>query len=88
MVSKAVIKHNLGNFGRIFDELHDALPKSLQVLLLQLRVSQGHAAKQYRCRMSEGVKSLFCQPAEPQTNSELGQGDGLWSQRWGADPFG
>ena len=29
VVCKAVIKHNLGDFGGIFDELHDALPKSL-----------------------------------------------------------
>ena len=72
VVCKAVIKHNLGNFGckfgSIFDELHDALPKSLQALLRQLRISQGHAAKQYRDRLAEGVASLFCQTADPQMN--------------------
>ena len=36
-----------------------ALLKSLQGPLLQLRVSQGDAAKQHRCRMGEGVTRLF-----------------------------
>ena len=67
VVRNDVIKHNLGNFGSIFDELHDALPKSLQALLRQLRISQGHAGKQHRDRVAEGVASLFHQTADPQT---------------------
>ena len=68
VVRNDVIKHNLGNFGSIFDELHDALPKSLQALLLQLCISQGHAGKQHRDRVAEGVASLFHQTADIQTN--------------------
>ena len=68
VVRKAVITHNIGNFGEIFDELHEAQPKSLQGLLRQLRATQGHAAKNHREKIAQGVANLFCQTADPQTN--------------------
>lgn len=68
VVRKAVIKHNIGNFGGVFDELYDAHPKSLSALLRQLRAAQGHAAKQHRERIAELVANLFRRTVDPQVN--------------------
>ena len=68
VVSNAVIKHDLGNFGDVFDELHGAQQISLTLVLAKLLMGHEHAAKHHRERMALGVSSLFYQTADSQTN--------------------
>ena len=45
VLHNAVIKHNLRNFGVVFDELFAAQPKSLMWGLIKLRQSHRHAIR-------------------------------------------
>ena len=53
----ALSRRGIGNFGDSFDELHDAVQKSLPLLLALLL--QGHAWKHHRAKMAEAVAALF-----------------------------
>ena len=62
------VRHNVGNFGCVFDELHGTQPRGLTWILARLSMGHGHAAKHHRDRMAQGISSLFFQTADPQTN--------------------
>ena len=64
----ALSRRGIGNFGDSFDELHDAVQKSLPLLLAHLRMPQGHAWKHHRAKMAEAVAALFHETADPQIN--------------------
>ena len=68
VLSNTVIKHNLGNFGDVFDKLYEAQPKSRGWVLMKLRASQGHAVSAHCCKMACLIASLFSKSVDPQTN--------------------
>ena len=68
VLRNAVINNNLGNYGEVFDELYEALPKSLDRVLVRLRTSHGHAAKAHHAKMAIAIGRLFRKTSDPRTN--------------------
>lgn len=68
IVRSAVINHNVGNFGRVFDELYSAHPPSLKIVLRKLRAGHQHCAKFHHSRIARVISSLFRQTSDPLVN--------------------
>lgn len=68
VLREIVVRHNLGQFGPLYDKLREAKPASELAVLRVLRTSHQHTAKDHFWRTAAIVEKLFRQTNTPAIN--------------------